>query len=134
MILTSVSLRGCTWNDWLSGGRQLLTKFEPDLASLWNFLPLFWFSWKFVIFKIRVEKYKTVCTNSKSWSLASKWIHCANETKAWRFWGVIWASFTPKIKDSVIKRLNKKIDSWHKRCKNIHVHYYLHVFLWKNGK
>ena len=65
---TSVTLLGCTWNKVLSEGRQLLE--EADLANLtevWVALLIL-----LLLCRICVEKYKTVWTNSRSWSLASK--------------------------------------------------------------
>ena len=89
---TSVTLLGCTWNKVLSEGRQLLE--EADLANLTEFSV---FLILLLLCRICVEKYKTVCTNSRSWSLASKWIHCAKDTKEVRCSGRIWASRTPEI-------------------------------------
>ena len=88
---TSVTLLGCTWNKVLSEGRQLLE--EADLANLTEFSV---FLILLLLCRICVEKYKTVCTNSRSWSLASKWIHCAKDTKEVRCSGRIWASRTPE--------------------------------------
>ena len=88
---TSVTLLGCTWNKVLSEGRQLL---EADLANLTEVVALLIL---LLLCRICVEKYKTVWTNSRSWSLASKWIHCANETKEVRCSGKIWASRTPNM-------------------------------------
>ena len=93
---TSVTRLGWTWNKVLSEGRQLL---DADLANFMEALAfedvialILW-----LLCRIWVEKYKTVWTNSRSWSLASKWIHCENEMRELRCSGRICASLTPSM-------------------------------------